>query len=161
MHDALAVERLGERLHRQVARWHLRTVARRAPNFLAVLLRAHELLAHERSLASARAGERPRRVRAQRVRAVRHLDSAREVSGGVAYGEVFDGRAATELHVDRLAAEEVSRAGHYVDGRDAARARAHEARVAPVDGVEHANVGLYGRRAVRARAAADVRVRVD
>lgn len=40
-------------------------------------------------------------------------------------------------------------------------ARAHEARVAHVDGVEYAHVGLYGRGAVGARAAAYVAVRVD
>src|SRR2546423_7818865 len=52
-------------------------------------------------------------------------------------------------------------AGHDVDGRDASGARTHEAAIADVDGVEYAHVGLYGRGAVCARAAADVAVRVN
>ena len=145
VYDALAVERFDQRLQREVARGHLRLVSARASNLLSILLRAYELLAHERSLARACTGERPRRVRPKRVRAVRHLDSAREVSGRVANREVFYRRAASELYVDSLTAEKVARAGQYVDGRDAARARSHEARVAHVYGVEYAHVGLYRR----------------
>src|SRR5205085_9116403 len=161
VYDALAVECFDQSLQRQIARRHLRLITARAPNLFAVLLRTDELLADERRRLRARAGKGAVRVGPERVRAVRHLDAACDLARGVAYGEVFNRVAAPEFQINRLAAQEVAGAGHDVDGRDASGARAHEAAVEDVDGVEYANVGLYGRGAVRARAAADVAVRVN
>ena len=75
VHDALAIEHLDQRFERQVALGELLWIARRARDLVAVGLGRDELLAHERGRLRAGAGER--RVAAA-VRAVRHLDPARD-----------------------------------------------------------------------------------
>ncbi len=116
--------------------------------------------AHEGGLAGAGAGEG--RV-SDGVGAVGHLHPAADVAHGIgAEEQVFHARGvATELEIQRLATHQVPRAGHRVDGRDAARARAVDRGRARVEGVEEPHVRVGRRRPVAAVAAADVRVRVD
>ena len=67
--------------------------------------------------------------------------------------QVVDGAAVAQLEIDRLPAEQMARAGHDVDGGDAAGLRLLEAGVADVDGVQHADIGLDRRTAVASAAA--------
>ena len=155
---ALALEDLDERLQAEVAGGPLRGVLPRVPELLPVLLRLHELLAHE----GGRLGPRAREGRlAPRVGAVGHLHAAEEAGLRVGDEEIVDRAPRAELQVEGLAREEVARAGHDVDGGDAPGPRLLEARVAHVDGVESANVGLQGRARVGALDPADVAVGVD
>jgi hypothetical protein len=77
--DALLVEHLEQAFHRQVARRLLVGVVAGGLHLAAVLLRGHELLAHERGRLPARARERRG---ALGVRAVRHLHAAHDRAVG-------------------------------------------------------------------------------
>ncbi len=74
---------------------------------------------------------------------------------------VVDHGAVAELDVEGLPAEQMSRAGHDVGRGDAARLRSLNTRVANVDRIHGANVGLDRIAAVSAFDAADVAVGVD
>ena len=98
---------------------------------------------------------------ADRVGAVGHLQAAGDASIRQRDEEVVDGAALPQLQVERLAAQQVARAGHDVGRRDAAGLRALDAGGPDVDRVEHAHIGLNRRRAVAAGGAGDVAVRID
>src|SRR5262249_17538239 len=102
-----------------------------------------------------------RRLRPARVGAVRHLQAAEQSGLWVRDEEVVDRPALAELQVDGLAREQVAGARHHVRRGDAAGPRLLDPRVADVDRVARAHVGLYGRARVGPFHAADVAVGVD
>jgi len=159
VHDAGPGERFHEHLEPEVARGALRCVVARGRDLVAVRDRVQEALAHEgRALC---AGARERAGAALRIGAIGHLQSAVEGSIRPAVGEVLDGFAFAQLEVHRLAADEMTRAGHRIDRRESARPRAVHTRRGGIDGIDARDLGLDRTRAVGAPGLANMAVGAD
>ena len=105
-------------------------------------------------------GARERRV-APRIGAVRHLHAASNAAVGVPVGNGRYIIPFAELHVNRLAAHQVTGTRHDVDRRQSARQCTPETGIPHIEGVQDPCFRLYGRGPVRAGRFTDMAVGVD
>ena len=139
MDNAFAIQNFHKRFEQEITRGHLFRIALGARDFVPVLLGGDVLLTDERGGFSARARER--RIAAG-IGSIGHLQTARDAAILVRDHQVFDRVAIAQFQINRLAADQMPGAGHDIDGRDAARLRALNARTARVDRIQDAYIRL-------------------